>query len=76
MRPQTNCAIIVLCAPLGIVGIVLYYSARRNVESGLSPASSMGMAKAGLILGWIGVALIALNLFFLLAVFGSMGLRL
>ena len=61
---------IVLCAPLGIVGIILYYTARNNVESGISPASSMGMAKAGLILGWISVGLIAVNIFFLMIFFG------
>lgn len=54
----------VTCMVLGIVGIVacgllgpfaiwLYYKARDEVATGKAPQSSMGMATAGLVLGWI-----------------------
>lgn len=58
----------ITCMVLGICGIVvcgfvspfaiwLYYKTRDEVQAGQADPSSMGMAKAGLICGWIGLVL-------------------
>lgn len=59
------------CWLLGPVAIFLYYTARNQVRRGSAPPSSLGMAKAGLILGWISTGLMLLaccgySLFFML----------
>lgn len=64
---------LVTCGFYGIIGmpcaiLALYYGkkARLAIQANTAPASSLGMANAGRVLGWIGVALNAIMLLFLL----------
>ncbi|MDF1809837.1 MAG: DUF4190 domain-containing protein [Phycisphaerales bacterium] len=57
----------ILGVPCGIVAIVFAKKARLAVQDGTAPASSLGMATAGRICGWIGLILSAL---YLLAIIG------
>jgi uncharacterized membrane protein len=43
-----------------IAGIVTGYIAQRNIAANLEQYRGAGLAKAGVILGWIGVALVVL----------------
>ena len=43
---------------LGIVAIVWYFPAKREVQRGQYSAASMWMAKTGLVTGMVGIALI------------------
>lgn len=52
---------IMACGLLGPIAIVLYHGARNQVQSGFYDPDSMGMAKAGMILGWVGTALAVLQ---------------
>jgi hypothetical protein len=49
---------LVACQLLGPVAVMLYSSARGQVERGEAPESSLGLAKAGMITGWIGTAIL------------------
>lgn len=51
---------LVSCAPLGIVAIVLGNQATEEIATSGGRISGDGMAKVGVILGWIAVALLAL----------------
>lgn len=65
----TNSSYATVSLVLGIVGLVtscvilspfaiwLYYKAREDVARGVASPDSMGMATAGLVLGWIGTVL-------------------
>ncbi len=46
--------------PLGIVGLVLGYRAMRQIER--TGEDGYGLARAGVVLGWIAVALVAFAL--------------
>lgn len=48
---------IAACGLVGPFAIWLYYRAKDEVARGVAPPSSMGMAKAGLVLGWISTIL-------------------
>lgn len=52
--------------PCAIIAIVLAKKARLAVQAGTAPQSSLGMASAGRICGWIGVVLNSLVLLLLL----------
>lgn len=54
----------ILGIPCGIVAIVFAKKARLAVQAGTAPASSLGMATAGRVCGWIG--LILSSLYFLI----------
>jgi len=75
---------IVTCMGYGVVGmpcailaIVFAKKARLAIQAGTAPASSQGMASAGKVCGWIGVALNSLMLlllaFYVLVVIGIIG---
>ncbi|MEM9020189.1 MAG: DUF4190 domain-containing protein [Planctomycetota bacterium] len=64
---------ITACGFVAPLGIVFYYRAKADAQSGGAPASSMGMAKAGLILGWIGSALTLLVCLLYAFIFTMMG---
>lgn len=60
-------ALVLGCSTYGLIGLIcgplaLYYHGKAvaNVRNGVSPASSLGMAKAGRICGWIAIALCGL----------------
>ena len=46
--------------PLGIVGLVLGYRAMRQIER--TGEDGYGLARAGVVLGWIAVALLTIGL--------------
>ncbi len=50
-----------------IVALITGYIAKRQIEESRGAMGGSGMAKAGIILGWIGVALLALGLCALIA---------
>ncbi len=52
----------ILGVPCGIIAIVLAKKARLAVQDGTAPASSLGMATAGRVCGWIGLILSSLYL--------------
>lgn len=52
--------------PCAIIAIILSKKARLAVQDGTAPISSLGMAKAGKICGWIGVGLNSIGLLLLL----------
>lgn len=70
----------VLCLILGIVGVTacglvapiaiwLYYTTKAEIARGETEPSAIGMATAGMVLGWIGTGLILLGCtFWMLAV--------
>ncbi len=58
------CAIVLSCAtygimglPCGILAVVFAKQARLAVQAGTAPVSSLGMATAGRVCGWIGLGL-------------------
>ncbi len=59
-----------VCGLLGPIAIMLYYNARNHYQSGYYSSSSMSMAKAGLITGWIATGLMCL--WILVAVLSSL----
>ena len=66
----------ILGIPCGIIAIVFSKKARLAVQDGTAPASSLGMATAGRVCGWIGLILSSLYFFIivvviLIAVFGA-----
>ncbi len=55
--------------PIGIVAVILGYKARRQIfETG---QGGLGMAQAGLILGYVGIALMVLILLIMILAFTS-----
>ncbi|MFW6058798.1 MAG: DUF4190 domain-containing protein [Phycisphaeraceae bacterium] len=63
-------------APLGIIALVLGYSARNDIRASGGTLDGDGMATAGIVLGWIAVVLMVLGcacggLFFLLFLAGA-----
>ena len=56
----------ILGMPCAIVAVVFAKKARIAVSRGEAPESSLGMAKAGQVCGWIGVVLNTLALLYLL----------
>lgn len=53
--------------PLGIVGLVLSNQARRDMRAAPGRYANEGLATAGVVLGWICVALLAMALLALVA---------
>jgi hypothetical protein len=58
------CAIVMSCMtygvaglPCGILAVIFAKQARLAVQNGTAPVSSLGMATAGRVCGWIGLAL-------------------
>jgi len=56
----------ILGFPCAIVAIVFAKKARHAVAAGEAPESSLGMAKAGAVCGWIGLVLNSLALVYLI----------
>ncbi|MEM9415289.1 MAG: DUF4190 domain-containing protein [Planctomycetota bacterium] len=48
---------ITACGLLGPVAIMMYYRAKEDIRMGKAAPNTLGMAKAGLILGWISTIL-------------------
>ncbi len=63
---------IVSCQPLGIVAIIMGNQAAEEISASGGRLGGEGMAKVGVILGWVAVALLALVivgfLFFFVAI--------
>ena len=57
---------IMFCQLLCIVPLVMYPAIKRDVDGGTEPVASLSQAKVGYILGWVGLGLLALNVFFVL----------
>lgn len=55
------------CPLVGIGAIIAYSAAKKDVLSGAAPAKSMGMAKTGMVLGWISIGLTVLSMLGVLA---------
>ena len=69
-------AVVPLAVPLGVVGIALARGAQREVQLTLGRAGGETLARAGLVLGFLGAyigltAILALAFFGLLSVFAS-----
>ena len=59
---------LVICGPIfGPIAIVYYYSAMREMESGLYSGASRTMAKAGLIMGIVALSIAGLWILVVLA---------
>tara|TARA_E500000318_G_scaffold14854_2_gene14714 strand:- start:110582 stop:110968 length:387 start_codon:yes stop_codon:yes gene_type:complete len=56
----------ILGLPCAIVAIVFAKKARNAVAAGDAPESSLGMAKAGAVCGWVGIVLNSLALIYLI----------
>ncbi|MFN3167240.1 MAG: DUF4190 domain-containing protein [Phycisphaeraceae bacterium] len=63
---------IAACGLVGPFAIWLYYRAKEDVRRGVAAPSSMGMAKAGLILGWVSTVLTVLVVVFYAVMFATM----
>jgi hypothetical protein len=63
-------AVVAGCTPLGVVAIWQYGLAKRAIAQGRAPSDQMAMATIGMVLGWVGVALLGLQVLFGLAFFG------
>jgi hypothetical protein len=66
-----------MCGLLGIGGIILGRQELRAIEAGESSPAGSGLARAGLITGWISLGLLLLGMFFfffafLLGVLGNL----
>lgn len=57
------------CLPLGIVAVMLGHMELAAIERGESPASGRNLAKGGMILGWISIALMIIGVMVAIAVF-------
>lgn len=57
------CSIVglVICTPATIAGVITGHMARRRISENPSTYTGAGMALAGLIIGWIGVALMIIG---------------
>lgn len=53
---------LMMCALFGPFAIWLYQRTKREVMEGRTAPDAMGLAKAGMVCGWIGVGLLALQL--------------
>lgn len=53
----------------GILAVIFAKQANARISSGLAPETSAGMAKAGNICGWIGIALSVLFFLFIIVMF-------
>ncbi len=62
------------CAILGIVAIPLGHAALGDIRGRPGALTGDGLAKAGIILGWINVALLILGILYVIFVIGIMGL--
>jgi len=76
------CGIVLGCSSYGLIGLIcgplaLVYHAKAvgKVRDGLAPASSLGLAKAGRICGWIALGL-AILVFVFIALFIVLGFAL
>ncbi len=58
-----------VCGLLGPIAIVMYYGAKRELDTGLYAPASRTMAKTGLILGIISTCLLVIGMLF---IFGTM----
>ena len=62
------CGLVVCPIILSIIGLVLGYQARGEIRGSGGRLTGEGQAKAGIILGWVGLALWALFLLFFVAI--------
>ena len=64
----------ILGIPCGIIAIVFAKKARLAVQAGTAPVSSLGMASAGRICGWIGLILSLIYFgFFVFIILAALG---
>lgn len=58
------CSIVglVICTPVVIVGVITGHMARKQIRENPNTYSGAGMALAGVIIGWIGIALMIIGI--------------
>lgn len=56
-----------------IVGVILGYMAKRQIAESGGTVGGEGMAKAGIIIGWVGIGLTVLGICAFIAIFGGAG---
>ena len=54
-----------------VIGLILGYMARNRIRDSAGTLGGEGLAKAGIILGWIGVAFIVIGVCVGVAIFGG-----
>ena len=54
-----------------VIGLVLGYMARSRIRDSAGTVGGEGLAKAGIVLGWIGVALAVVGVCLAITVFGG-----
>ncbi len=59
---------LVTCFVLGIVGIILGHSALTDIRASAGQIGGDGMAKAGIIIGWINVGLAVIGVFAMIVI--------
>jgi drug/metabolite transporter (DMT)-like permease len=65
------CGIVGVCSPLGILGLIFGTIAKRQIRE--RGEQGDGMATAGIVLGWIGVASIVFWILYFVFIFGILG---
>ncbi len=63
--------ILTLCGIGSILALVFGYQAKRQIDESGGTESGRGMAVAGIVLGWIGLALVAIYVIVLAAAAGN-----
>lgn len=53
---------LVICTPVVIVGVITGHMARKQIRENPNTYSGAGMALAGVIIGWIGIALMLIGI--------------
>ena len=56
-----------------IVGVILGYMAKRQIEESAGAQGGEGLAKAGIIVGWVGIGLFLLGICIALGIFALSG---
>ncbi len=56
-----------------IVGLILGYMARRQIQESAGAQGGEGLAKAGIIVGWVGIGLFVLGICIALAIIAMSG---
>lgn len=56
-----------------IIGVALGYIAKKQIEDSMGAVGGEGLAKGGIIVGWVGIGLSVLGLCLVLAIFLASG---
>ncbi|HUH08733.1 MAG TPA: DUF4190 domain-containing protein [Egibacteraceae bacterium] len=57
--------------PVGIVALILGYSGRKEIDASAGAQQGRGLAVAGIIMGWVAIALMVLGVIFFVLFFGA-----